>query len=124
MPSGVQFITFRFGVDSAGDTISYKNIMIERGSEATVYEPYTGSIATITSALPLCGIPVDSGGNYTDSDGQQWICDELIYNADGTGKIIKRCNKMRLESSNITGFVEHTTFGNYFYTNIKSIYID
>lgn len=25
----------------------------------------------------LPGIPVTSGGNYTDSDGQQWICDEL-----------------------------------------------
>lgn len=81
----------------------------------------TGSIV-----LPdvLCGIPVSEGGNYTDSNGQQWVCDELIYNADGTGKIIKRCNKIRLESSNITGFVEHTTIGNYFYTNVKSINID
>lgn len=25
----------------------------------------------------LSGIPVTSGGNYTDSDGQQWICDEI-----------------------------------------------
>jgi hypothetical protein len=25
----------------------------------------------------LPGIPVTSGGNYTDSDGQQWICDEV-----------------------------------------------
>lgn len=25
----------------------------------------------------LHGIPVTSGGNYTDSDGQQWICDEV-----------------------------------------------
>lgn len=65
-------------------------------NEATLYvvsddcEVKTASIAT--DALPLCGIPVDSGGNYTDSNGQQWICDELIYNADGTGKIIKRIN--------------------------------
>ena len=49
--------------------------------------------AAITSALPLCGIPVDNGGNYTDSNGQQWICDELIYNADGTGKIVKHTSK-------------------------------
>lgn len=52
----------------------------------------TASIAT--DALPLCGIPVESGGNYTDSNGQMWICDELIYNADGTGKIIKRTAKI------------------------------
>jgi hypothetical protein len=29
----------------------------------------------LTHTLP--GIPVTSGGNYTDSDGQQWICDEV-----------------------------------------------
>lgn len=51
----------------------------------------TGSIV-LPSAL--CGIPVESGGNYTDKIGQQWNCDELIYNADGTGKIIKRTSKI------------------------------
>ena len=56
------------------------------------YEITTASIAT--DALPWCGIPVSSGGNYTDSNGQQWVCDELIYNADGTGKIIKRTAKI------------------------------
>lgn len=25
----------------------------------------------------LPGIPVSSGGNYTDKDGQQWVCDEI-----------------------------------------------
>lgn len=58
------------------------------------FEPYKGSTATITSALPLCGIPVESGGNYTDSNGQQWVCDELIYNADGSGKVVKRTDKI------------------------------
>ncbi len=47
-------------------------------------------LAALTTALPLCGLPVQSGGNYTDSNGQQWVCDELIYNADGTGKCVKR----------------------------------
>lgn len=27
----------------------------------------------------LPGLPVTSGGNYTDSDGQQWICDEIDF---------------------------------------------
>ena len=53
----------------------------------------------VTDALPLCGIPVDSGGNYTDSNGQQWICDELIYNADGSGKIIKKTAKIIFNGS-------------------------
>ena len=27
----------------------------------------------------LPGVPVDSGGNYTDADGQQWVCDEVDF---------------------------------------------
>lgn len=97
-------------------------------NEATLYvvsddcEIKTASIAI--DDLQLYGIPVDSDGNYTDSNGQEWVCDELIYNADGTGKIIKKCNKIKLAAANITSFVELTTYGNYFVTNIKSIPID
>ena len=69
-------------------------LQIEKGSTVTDFEPYKGVTASITSALPLCGIPVSEGGNYTDSTGQQWVCDELVYNADGTGKIIKRTAKI------------------------------
>lgn len=70
----------------------------ETSNEVTLYvvsddcEITTSSI--VTDALPLCGIPVSSDGNYTDSNGQQWICDTLVYNADGTGKIIKRTSKI------------------------------
>lgn len=42
---------------------------------------------TITSTDSLRGIPVASGGNYTDSDGQQWICDEIDL---GRGVYIQR----------------------------------
>ena len=63
---------------------------LEFGSTATPYESYQSTAAEITTALPLQGVPVSSGGNYTDSNGQEWVCDELIYNADSTGKIIER----------------------------------
>lgn len=49
---GVKFITFRFGVAHAGDTISYKNIQIEKGSEATAFEPYTGGIPSPNPDYP------------------------------------------------------------------------
>lgn len=53
-------------------------LQVEEASEATTYEPYRPSqIFTITSPTSLPGIPVPSGGNYTDSTGQQWICDEV-----------------------------------------------
>ena len=56
---------------------------------------------SISAFLPytLCGIPVTADGNYTDSNGQQWICDELIYNADGTGKIVKRVDTFTFDGS-------------------------
>ena len=39
---------------------------------------------TLTALTPngLPGIKVSGGGNYTDSNGQQWICDEMDF-ADG-----------------------------------------
>lgn len=43
------------------------------------WEPYTGQSLTISTPNGLPGIPVDSGGNYTDASGQQWICDEIDY---------------------------------------------
>lgn len=73
VPSGVTFITFRFGVAATGDTISYKNIQIEKGSEATSYEPYHDE-QTLTLPYTLNAIPVSSGGNVTIG-GQQYIAD-------------------------------------------------
>ena len=35
--------------------------------------------ATLPTPNGLPGIPVTSGGNYTDADGQQWVCDEIDY---------------------------------------------
>lgn len=43
---------------------------------STDYEPYK-PVQSIAIPHTLPGIPVTSGGNYTDSDGQQWICDEV-----------------------------------------------
>lgn len=52
-----------------------ENFQVEFSETATAYEPYTGKTLTLTGDLP--GIPVDSGGNYTDPDGQQWVCDTV-----------------------------------------------
>lgn len=39
------------------------------------WNPYAGQAATIPRTLP--GVPVTSGGNYTDADGQRWVRDEI-----------------------------------------------
>lgn len=51
-------------------------IQLESGDTATAYEPYK-PIQTIETTHTLRGIPVTTGGNYTDSNGQQWLCDEV-----------------------------------------------
>ena len=49
---------------------------IERNSRKTDYEPYIPE-QTIAITQNVPGIPVTSGGNYTDANGQHWICDEV-----------------------------------------------
>lgn len=44
----------------------------------------------------LPGIKVGSGGNYTDSNGQQWICDEIDLER---GKYVQRVKKITLNGT-------------------------
>ena len=71
----------RITVSGAGVTLDNAVFkpMAEFGSSATPYEPYIGQ--TLTASIPngLPGIPVASGGNYTDESGQHWICDEKDF---------------------------------------------
>jgi hypothetical protein len=65
---------------------------IEVGTTASTYEPYKDG-GTLTASTPngLPGIPVSSGGNYTDENGQQWICDEVDF---ARGKYVQRIGKV------------------------------
>lgn len=56
------------------------NPMINAGSTALPCEPYKpAQTLIIPTPNGLSGIPVSSGGNYTDADGQQWVCDEVDF---------------------------------------------
>lgn len=56
------------------------NPMINAGSTALPYEPYKpAQTLIIPTPNGLPGIPVASDGNYTDADGQQWVCDEVDF---------------------------------------------
>ena len=75
---------------TAGIVDAKFKVMLNKGSTALPYQPYQEPQQLITSTPNgLCGFPVSSGGNYTDKDGQQWICDENDYNR---GVLIKRTN--------------------------------
>lgn len=53
---------------------------------------------TLTLQTPnaLPGIPVTSGGNYTDENGQQWVCDEVDL---ARGVYVQRVTKIKVTSS-------------------------
>ena len=44
----------------------------------------------------LPGIPVTSGGNYTDADGQQWVCDEVDF---ARGKYVQRFKMLEFDGT-------------------------
>lgn len=70
-------------------------LQIEEGETATPHEPYGYKVSVQTPSQkmdvymrePLRGVPVTSGGNYTDADGQQWVCDVLDL---GKRKVLRR----------------------------------
>ena len=66
-------------------------LQLEIGSEATTYEP-PRIPQSLTLATPngLPGVPVSKDGNYTDADGQQWVCDEIDLER---GKYVQRIKK-------------------------------
>lgn len=53
------------------------NVQLELGSTATAYSPYREQLLTLPTPNGLPGIHVTSGGNYTDPQGKQWVCDEI-----------------------------------------------
>lgn len=63
--------------------------------EDDAYEPYAAQALPITRSLP--GIPVSKDGNYTDENGQQWICDEVDFER---GVYVQRVSNAALDGSN------------------------
>lgn len=115
--------------NSQGKTVTYKNAMLNSGTTALPWEPYTGGKPSPSPDYPqeivtagsdgsiditvsdgadqsqqlsiqtpngLPGIPVSSGGNYTDADGQQWVCDEVDFER---GVYVKRVERITFDGS-------------------------
>lgn len=122
--TGITAVRFYAG-DSPAYNVNakYYDIQIEKGTDKTNYEPYTGGKPspspeyqqeitscgengiidlkitgnnaepqTLTLSTPngLPGLKVNSGGNYTDETGQQWITDEINL---ARGKYVQRIAK-------------------------------
>lgn len=70
----------------------------EIGETVTEYEPWKGEqILTVTTPNGLPGLKTQSGGNYMDSTGKQWICDEISVR-DGVFGILKNLNMVHVKN--------------------------
>ena len=70
-------------------------IQVKTADTDETHEPYR-DLQSVVASHPLRGIPVTSGGNYTDSDGQQWICDEIDFER---GVYIQRIGRITVDDS-------------------------
>lgn len=62
----------------------------------TAYSPYREQLLTLPTPGGLPGIPVASGGSYTDSTGQQWMCDDVDLER---GVRVQRVDKAAFDST-------------------------
>lgn len=72
-------------------------------NKIAAYSPYREQLLTLPTPTGLPGIPVTSGGNYTDPQGQQWVCDEVDLER---GVKVQRVNTVDLSTCVITGITE------------------
>lgn len=93
-------------------------LMVNAGSTALPYELYKpAQTLIIPTSGGLPGIRVSSGGNYTDADGQQWVCDEVDFKK---GVYVQRIGKRTITSKDVfyksgmsTDDVNYFSLGNF-----------
>ena len=80
-----------------------ENVCLTWNASSPDYEPYREQLLTLPTPTGLPGIPVTSGGNYADSTGQQWACDEVDLES---GVKVQRVNAVDLSTCTVTGTTE------------------
>lgn len=118
-----------YGIQSTDYTLlHYDQCGIFEGAlTADDFEAYNGQTLTVVTSNGLPGIPVTSGGNYTDENGQRWVCDEidfargvritrlaeLVFDGVSNGKRIYGTDPSQLEASKTSIYA----YMNYSYIN-------
>lgn len=82
------------------EDMASENVCLTWNASSPDYEPYREQLLTLPTPNGLPGIPVTSGGNYTDQNGQQWVCDEVDLER---GVKVQRVNVVDLSTCTITG---------------------
>lgn len=70
-------VYLRFNAHVTG--LDVDTIVLNSDTSAIEYEIGQTQTLLINTPSGLSGIPVSQNGNYTDANGQQWICDEIDF---------------------------------------------
>lgn len=108
--------TSKYMVIQCEDEAAFSGLMVSLDS-STTYSPYREQLLTLPNPNGLPGIPVTDGGNYTDPQGQHWVCDEVDLER---GMKVQRVTTMVF--SDASKFrAEATTIGTRFSTRVNSL---
>ena len=99
---------FRFDINNNSMSAEFYDIMFNLGDTPLPYEPYAEQSLAIQTPDGLPGIPVTSGGNYTDAEGQQWICD-VVKEKDGVLGIERNCALVKTKKNIVANFQKNST---------------
>lgn len=97
------------------------DIQIEINGIATDYKPYyTPQSLSISTPTGLPAIPVDTDGNYTDADGQQWISDYVDLKR---GKLYKKVTRLNLKDVDAISVAHgfHSNGNGYLSFSVKNV---
>lgn len=89
---------------------------LEVGTAVTEYERHKGQVLTIATPNDLPGIPVSSGGNYTDENGQDWVCDEIDFER---GVYVQRIGKVNFNGTEAWSYYTEANLQQ-FYTEVPA----
>lgn len=102
------FVLFTFVGKTSEDRNSILNsFCISIGNQKIPYEPHEGKDFVISTPNGLSGIPIESGGNFTDADGKQLVCDVKDY---GAGKYTQNCVSAVFDGSEDENWIESSSF--------------
>ena len=97
------------------------DIQIEINGIATDYAPYREPQSfSISTPTGLPAIPVDSDGNYTDANGQQWIADYVDLKL---GKLYKKVTRLNLKDVDAISVAHgfHSNGNGYLSFSVKNV---
>lgn len=77
------------GITYVDGEVIYPAVFV--GETTQPWAPYQSKSLTLSPPNGLPGIPVNSGGNYTDQSGQQWICDEIDFTSGYLTSRVQKC---------------------------------